>query len=53
VEPHNHNTQIYHFDFPEESREKTSGIPVAGALLVKSAEGENEVRDEKGKPVIR
>ncbi|KAK1923196.1 putative cytochrome-b5 reductase [Papiliotrema laurentii] len=53
VEPYNHNTKVYHFKFPEDSKDKVSGIPVAGALLVKMPEGENEVKDDKGKPVIR
>lgn len=53
VEPYNHNTKVYHFKFPEDSKDKVSGIPVAGALLVKTPEGENEVKDDKGKPVIR
>jgi cytochrome-b5 reductase len=53
VEPHNHNSNVYHFDFPEEAREKASGIQVAGAILVKTPEGDKEVKDDKGKPVIR
>jgi cytochrome-b5 reductase len=53
VEDYNHNTKVYHFNFPEDARDKVSGIEVAGALLVKSAGGENEVKDDKGKPVIR
>lgn len=53
VEPYNHNSSTYHFDYPEEAREKVSGIQVAGAILIKSPEGENEVKDDKGKPVIR
>jgi cytochrome-b5 reductase len=53
VEPYNHNTKVYHFDFPEDARDKVSGITVAGALLVKTPEGDQEVKDDKGKPVIR
>jgi len=53
VEPYNHNSNVYHFEFPEESKDKVSGLQVAGAILVRTPEGENEVRDEKGKPVIR
>lgn len=54
VEPYNHNTKIYTFSFGDES--KTRGGEqgdVASALLVKSPEGEAEVKDDKGKPVIR
>jgi hypothetical protein len=54
VEPYNHNTSIYTFSFGDDS--KTRGGEqgdVASALLVRSAEGEGEVKDEKGKPVIR
>jgi cytochrome-b5 reductase len=53
VEPYNHNTSVYHFKFPEDAKDKASGIEVAGALLVKSPAGDNEVKDAKGKPVIR
>ena len=53
VEDYNHNTKIYHFNFPDDAKDKVSGIDVAGALLVKSAGGDNEVKDDKGKPVIR
>ena len=53
VEPYNHNTKIYHFDFPPEAKDKSTGINVAGALLTKAPEGETEIKDEKGKPVVR
>ncbi|KAK4684299.1 cytochrome-b5 reductase, partial [Tremellales sp. Uapishka_1] len=54
VEPYNHNTKIYHFAFPgEDGESKMAGGEVASALLVKSVAGEDEVKDEKGKPVIR
>ena len=53
IEPYNHNTKIYHFDFPADSKDKVTGIQVAGALLVKSPDGEAEIKDEKGKPVVR
>lgn len=51
VEDYNHNTKLYTFDFGDP--EKTRGGQVANALLVKTPEGENEVKDDKGKPVIR
>lgn len=53
VEPYNHNTKIYTFSFGEEGKEKISGGQVASALLVRSVEGDGQVTDEKGKPVIR
>ncbi|WVQ94659.1 hypothetical protein IAU59_001739 [Kwoniella sp. CBS 9459] len=53
VEPYNHNTQIYHFNFGEDGNDKISGGEVASALLVRSPTGEGEVKDDKGKPVIR
>jgi cytochrome-b5 reductase len=53
IEPYNYNSNTYHFDFPEEAKDQVSGIQVAGAILVKSPGGENEVKDDKGKPVIR
>ena len=53
VDPHTRNSQIYTFQFPEEARDKISGGQVASALLVKSPEGVDEVKDDKGKPVIR
>lgn len=51
VEDYNHNTKLYTFDFGDP--EKTRGGQVANALLVKTPEGENEVKDDKGKPVIK
>jgi cytochrome-b5 reductase len=53
VEPYNHNTKIYTFDFGPDGKDKVSGGQVASALLVRSPEGDQEVKDEKGKPVIR
>ncbi|RSH87002.1 NADH-cytochrome b5 reductase [Saitozyma podzolica] len=50
VEDYNHNTKLYTFDFGDP--EKTRGGQVANALLVKTPEGEYEVKDDKGKPVI-
>jgi len=51
VEPYNHNSAIYTFSFGDDS--KTRGDEVASALLVRSPMGEGEVKDDKGKPVIR
>ncbi|ORY31302.1 hypothetical protein BCR39DRAFT_494109 [Naematelia encephala] len=53
VEPYNHNSKIYTFSFGEEGKQKISGGQVASALLVKTPEGDEEVKDDKGKPVIR
>ncbi|WVR04153.1 hypothetical protein IAU60_001152 [Kwoniella sp. DSM 27419] len=53
IEPYNHNTQIYHFSFGEDGNDKIAGGKAASALLVKSPGGDNEVKDDKGKPVIR
>lgn len=53
VEPYNHNTNIYTFYFGDEAKDKTGGGEVSTAILIKSPEGPNEVRDDKGKPVIR
>jgi cytochrome-b5 reductase len=54
VEPYNHNTKIYHFEFPgEDGKSAIAGGNVASALLCKAVEGENEPKDDKGKPVIR
>ena len=50
VEPYNHNTKVYHFSF---DADKVSGGQVASCLLVRSPEGEGEIVDAKGKPVIR
>ncbi|ORX40784.1 hypothetical protein BD324DRAFT_612102 [Kockovaella imperatae] len=52
VEPYNHNSKVYHFEFPPEGKDKTTGIPVAGALLTKAPD-EAGINDDKGKPVIR
>jgi len=51
VEPYNHNSAIYTFSFGDDS--KTRGDEVASALLVRSPMGDDEVKDDKGKPVIR
>lgn len=53
IEPHSRNTKIYHFSFPDDAKDKAAGGEVASALLVKSPEGDEEVKDDKGKPVIR
>ncbi|WRT65297.1 uncharacterized protein IL334_002240 [Kwoniella shivajii] len=53
IEPYNHNTAIYTFSFGDDSQHKVSGGQVASALLVKSPGGDDEVKDDKGKPVIR
>jgi NAD(P)H-flavin reductase len=50
VEPYNHNTKVYHFSFDDD---KVSGGQVASCLLVRTPEGEGQVLDDKGKPVIR
>lgn len=51
VEPYNHNSKIYHFTFDDPNA--IAGGEVASALLVRSPQGEGEVKDDKGKPVIR
>ncbi|WVQ77426.1 hypothetical protein IAR50_007112 [Cryptococcus sp. DSM 104548] len=53
VEKYNHNTNIYHFSFGEEGNEKVSGGEVASVILMRSPEGDFELKDDKGKPVIR
>ncbi|KAI5451977.1 hypothetical protein NCC49_001276 [Naganishia albida] len=50
VEPYNHNTNIYHFSFPDPNA--TAGGQTASALLVKASDGQTCL-DDKGKPVIR
>lgn len=45
---------MYRLDFQgDDAKDKVSGITVAGAIVVKTPEGEGEVLDKKGKPVIR
>ncbi|WVQ62900.1 uncharacterized protein L199_001049 [Kwoniella botswanensis] len=53
VAPYNHNSAIYTFSFGEDGKDKVSGAEVASALLVRSPQGEGEIKDDKGKPVIR
>ncbi|KAI9637013.1 putative cytochrome-b5 reductase [Dioszegia hungarica] len=53
VENYNHNTKIYHFTFGEGNENKSRGGEIPNALLVRSPEGDGEVKDAKGKPVIR
>ncbi|WVQ83455.1 hypothetical protein IAT38_005596 [Cryptococcus sp. DSM 104549] len=53
IEKYNHNTNIYHFNFGEEHKDKTSGGEVASVVLIRSPEGEGELKDDKGKPIIR
>jgi hypothetical protein len=53
VEPYNHNTKVYHFSFGEGNEDKISGGSVAHCILVRTPEGEGEILDDKGKPVIR
>lgn len=42
---------MYHFTFDDPNA--IAGGEVASALLVRSPEGEGQVKDDKGKPVIR
>ncbi|KAL1412506.1 hypothetical protein Q8F55_000252 [Vanrija albida] len=54
IDSYNHNTKVYRLDFQgEDAKDKVSGITVAGAIVVKTPEGEGQVLDAKGKPVIR
>ncbi|WVO14749.1 hypothetical protein L204_102387 [Cryptococcus depauperatus] len=53
VDKHNHNTNIYHFTFGEDGQNKTSGVQVASIVLMRSPQGEGELLDDKGKPIIR
>ena len=47
------NVQTILQSFPDDAKDKAAGGEVASALLVKSPEGDEEVKDDKGKPVIR
>ncbi|BEI96785.1 hypothetical protein CcaverHIS631_0203740 [Cutaneotrichosporon cavernicola] len=54
IEHYNDNTAIYELAFTGEGADqKTSGLTTASCLVVRSPEGENAVKDDKGKPVIR
>lgn len=53
IEKYNHNANIYHFSFGEEGKDKVSGGEVASVVLLRSPEGPDQIKDEKGKPIIR
>jgi cytochrome-b5 reductase len=53
VDEYNHNTKIYHFTFGPGNENKSRGGDIPNALLVRSPEGDGEILDKKGKPVIR
>lgn len=53
VDDYNHNTKIYHFTFGEGNEDKGRGGDIPNLLMVKTPEGEGEVKDAKGKPVAR
>ncbi|KIR32002.1 cytochrome b5 reductase [Cryptococcus deuterogattii MMRL2647] len=52
IEKYNHNANIYHFSFGEEGKDKISGGEVASVVLLRSLEGPDQIKDEKGKPII-
>lgn len=54
IQHYNDNTSIYELAFTGEGADqKTSGLTVASCLVVRSPSGDNAVKDDKGKPVIR